>query len=187
VVGLGAHHHAVGLEEVLDRRALLEELGVAHHVHGVARVAPHRRGHARAGAHRHGALDHHHGLAVERPPHALGGREHVRQVGRAVLAGRGADGEEDHRGSGDRGARVGGEREAPRVAVAAHDLFQPGLVDGQHVAAQVGDLGRVRVDAGDVVARLGEARAGDEADVPGSDHSDAHEQEGRRRRGGAST
>ena len=50
--------------------------------------------------------------------------------------------------------------------------------------AEALDLGRILVDAGDGVAEVGEAGAGNQADIACSDHGDAHGEgslEGRRR------
>ena len=59
--------------------------------------------------------------------------------------------------------------------VAADQLFEARLVDRNPAALQRPDLGRVLVDADDVVAVLGEARARDQSDIPGSDDRDFHE------------
>ena len=67
----------------------------------------------------------------------------------------------------DRRRQVGGERQALFVPVAADQLLEARLVD-RHLArvAASRTFGCVLVDADDVVAVLGEAGAGDQADVP---------------------
>ena len=58
-LALDADDHAVGLDEVVDRRALLEELGVGDDVElGCAVRLADRLAHLVGGAHRHGALVH---------------------------------------------------------------------------------------------------------------------------------
>ena len=52
---------------------------------------------------------------------------------------------------------------------------QPGLVDRNLALFEPVDLILVDVDAGDVVAAVGEAGAGDQADVAGADHDDFHD------------
>jgi hypothetical protein len=175
MIALDAEHDAVGVEEVLDRGALLEELGVAAHVGGVRRVRLHHVAHQGGGAHGDGALGDHDDLAPRVARDRLGGGEHVPQVGRAVLAGRGAHGEKHHRGLAGRRGDVGGEAQAALPLVAAHEVLEPRLEDRQHVALQQLDLAGVDVGAHDVVAGLGETGADDEAHVAGSDDEDLHE------------
>ena len=71
-------------------------------------------------------------------------------------------------------ARVGAEAQPLAGDVALHDLGQPRLVDRQAAALEQGDLGGVDVEAIDVVAEIGEAGGGDEADVAGTDDRDFH-------------
>ncbi len=115
----GADDDAVGAHAIGDRGAFLEEFGVRDHVEAEIRAAALQRlGHARAhlvgGAHRHGGL-------VEddlRRGHVLGDgrghREHVLQVGRAVLVGRRADGDELDAAVRDALRRIGGEVQPAR-------------------------------------------------------------------------
>ena len=108
----------------------------------LVRVAGERAGHARAGAHGHGALGDDHALAVDRAPHLLGGGEHVREVGRAVLAGGGADRQEHHGGAGHR--LGGGNAEPGRHAgplVDRRRLPQRPGEPGQRLQQVVADLG----------------------------------------------
>src|SRR5690606_26312751 len=65
----------------------------------------------------------------------------------------------------DRIARVGREADAPALGRAHDHLRESGLVDGNLAAAQACDAVLVDVDAGDVVAHLGEAGGGDESYV----------------------
>ena len=71
--------------------------------------------------------------------------------------------------------QVGGEGQPLLGAVAAHQLLEPGLVDRDPAALQRADLGRVLVDADDVVPVFGEAGARHQPDVPRSDDRDFHE------------
>ena len=56
-----------------------------------------------------------------------------------------------------------------------HQLGQARLVDRHFAAPQPRDLAVVDVDAGDVVAAFGEAGAGDQADIAGSNDRDFHD------------
>ena len=69
---------------------------------------------------------------------------------------------------------VGGEAQAPGGHVVRDDAVQPGLVDRDAAAFEHGDLRGIDVEAHDVVAHLGQAGAGNQADVAGADHGDLH-------------
>ena len=69
---------------------------------------------------------------------------------------------------------VGREVQAARGDVALDHRLEPGLVDRNAAGVQHVDLARVDVEAQHVVADLGEAGAGDQADVAGPDHRDLH-------------
>ena len=69
--------------------------------------------------------------------------------------------------------------------VALDQLGQPRLVDRDLAAVEGVDLLLVDVDAGHVVAALGEAGAGDQADVTGADHGDLHNQNLKQRKDGS--
>jgi hypothetical protein len=70
--------------------------------------------------------------------------------------------------------RVGGDGEPAAATLRAHDLPAGRLVDRDLAALQQLDLALVDVEAQHVVADVGEAGAGDEADVAGSDDADLH-------------
>src|SRR3546814_4572758 len=69
---------------------------------------------------------------------------------------------------------LGGERQPSGLHVALDQALQPGLEDRDLARLQPLDLGGVLVDAADVDAELGETCAGDEADIAGADHGNAH-------------
>ena len=72
--------------------------------------------------------------------------------------------------------QVGGERAAGRRGwLRWTSSRQARLVDRDLALLQALDLGRDLVDADHVVAALGEAGAGDQADVSGADDCDFHE------------
>ena len=167
---VGADDDAVGLHEVLDRRAFLQELGVRDHVElDLGAALAERLLDALAdlvgGADRHGGLVDDDPVLGHVPADRLGDREHVREVRRAVLLGRGADGDELEQAVRDALLRAGREPEPALVEVALHDDVEARLVDRDLALLQALDLARVDVHAEDVVAGLGEARAGDQADI----------------------
>jgi hypothetical protein len=98
----------------------------------------------------------------------------VPKVRGAVFVRRCADGDEDDVGFADGPGHVGRERQAAVLLVALDVRLEAGFIDGKLIALQSIDLALIHVGANDVIAGLGEARANDEADVSGSDHSDIH-------------
>ncbi len=161
---VGADHDAVGPHEIVDRRALLQEFRIGDHGEGDrraahAKVLRDRRADTVGGAYRHGGLvddD----LELGHPAaDAARGREHVLHVGRAVLIGRRADGDELQRAVRDACIDVGGEAKAPGRRVAADERLQPGFVDRHAARFQHRDLAGVDVDAQHVVADFGQARS----------------------------
>ena len=70
--------------------------------------------------------------------------------------------------------QVGGEGQPACAHVAGDQLVEPRLVDRHLAALERRDLAGVLVDADHVVAEIGKAGAGNEADIAGADHRDAH-------------
>ena len=160
---VGADDDAVGPHEILDRRALLQELRdstrrrTAWPTPRDSELFRDGLAHAVGGAHRHRRLvddD----LVLGHPPADMARRgEHVLHVRRAVLAGRRAHRDELERAVRDRGVLIGREAQAARGDVALDHRLEPGLVDGHAAAGQDLDLQRVDVEAEHVVADLGQA------------------------------
>ncbi len=94
-VRVHAQDDPVRLHEVVDRRALLEELGVGADVHGEVGVGLDLGADLRRGAHGHRALGDDDLLAVHGLADGACHRQHVLEVGGAVLAGGRAHGDED--------------------------------------------------------------------------------------------
>ncbi len=188
-VVVAAEHDAVGPHEVLDRGAFLQEFGIGDHrelqVLEPARgelLADHRCD-AVAGTDRHGRLVDHDLEAGHMPADIAGGRQHILQVGRTVLVRRRANGDELHVGMVDRGRDVGGEHQPPGLAVALDQVLQAGLVDRHAAIVEQRDLFFIDVEAEHIVAELGQAGAGDQADITAADDGDFHENDSVRRGG----
>ena len=96
-------------------------------------------------------------VLVHRPADGVGHGEHVLEVGRAVLAGRGADGDEHDARPAHRLLDVGGEGKPALLEVVLDDRLEPGLVDGNFAPVEPGDFTLVDVRAHDVVSALGQA------------------------------
>ena len=105
---VGADHDAVGPHEVLDRRALLQELRIRHHGErrvdaARAKLVGDRRAHAIRGARPEPSTCRRRPWrSVIRRPMCARGREHVLHVGGPVLVRRRADGDELQRAVRDR-------------------------------------------------------------------------------------
>ena len=167
-----ADDQAVRAHEVLDGRALAQELGVADHGERVP-AADDLFDHS-AGADRHGALGDDCLVAVEPSTDCLSHLAHVAEIGRAVLAGRRADGDEDSRRGFKSRPQVGRETQASGFLVLGDQGRQARLVDWNPARLQLGDLRLILVDADDVHAEVGEACTRDQADVAGADDADSH-------------
>jgi hypothetical protein len=85
-----------------------------------------------------------------------------------------ADRDEHRVGLGDRAFQIGRKIEPAARHVVGDETVEIGLVDRDLALAQRRDLLLVLVDAGDVMAEIGKARAGNKADIAGADHRDAH-------------
>ena len=93
----------------------------------------------------------------------------------AVAApGRRADRDEHRLGAVHRVGQVVGEREPAGGDVLCHQLVQARLVDRHAALMQRGELLGVGLHNGDVDAELGEAGAGDQADIAAADHRNTH-------------
>ena len=82
--------------------------------------------------------------------------------------------DEDGIGSRDRRGKVPGEGKPACRDIAEKEVMKTRLVDRDLALPKPLDLARVLVDAGDLVAEVGEADAGDEAHIAGSDHGEFH-------------
>src|SRR5207302_8903612 len=82
------------------------------------------------------------------------------------------DGEEEGVRGGARVLGRGGEAEAGAGGGAFDHLLETGLVEMEAVAAERGDLSLVDVDRHHLVAKVGEAGGGGEADVTPADDRD---------------
>ena len=69
---------------------------------------------------------------------------------------------------------IGRELDAAGLGVALDQRIQPGLVDRNLAAVQPLDLAGIDIDTDDMVARIRQTGAGDQADVAGAENRDAH-------------
>ena len=166
---VAADDHTVGLEEVLYRGTLAEELGIGDDLH--VGSAEHSFDDLRA-ADRHRRLVDDDGLVRQHRTDLSGRGLDVAEVGRAVLALRCR-----HAQEGDVAVLCGvGRTEHERQPSAGDALFdqflQTELDDRDHAVAEALDLDRIDVGAHHLVTHVGEACPGGEAHVPGPDDGD---------------
>ena len=95
--------------------------------------------------------------------------QHVLEIGRAVLIGRRAHGNELEQAVIHGFLGVGRELESPGLDVALDVGLEARLVDRDLALVQASDLVLVDVVADDVVAHFGHAGTGDEADIAGAE------------------
>ncbi len=91
----------------------------------------------------------------------------------AAAAGR-ADRDEDGAGAPHGLGDVGFEGQPPGFGIGRDHLLQAGLEDGNFAGPQPFDLGRILVDTDHLMAEFGQAGAGNQADIAGADHRNAH-------------
>ena len=96
------------------------------------------------------------------------------EIGRAVFAGRRADGDEyDVRGA-DRFLHIGREGEPPCGEILFHQRIQTGLEDRQLSPLEPLDLLGDDVGAQHIVSGFGQTGTHDQSDVAGADDRDIH-------------
>ena len=83
-------------------------------------------------------------------------------------------GNENHVGFLDAFGGAVGEREPSGGDVFFHEFFESRLINRDAAGLEQFDLGRVVVHAHDLMADLGEAGAGDQANITGTDESELH-------------
>ena len=113
-------------------------------------------------------------VAVEGAGNFAGNAKDVLQVRRAIFAGRRADGDEHDLRLVHAARQSRGEGQTLFALVSPNKLLEPWLVNGDLPPLQHPDLGRVLVDADDLVAILGKARAGHQPDVASAHHRYLH-------------
>ena len=173
---VGADDHAVRLHEVLDRRALLQELGVADDAERLRRFGGDRR-RAPCAAVPTGTVllsTTTVYLFIARPM-SRATAEHVLQIGRAVLALRRADGDEDDLGGADGRGQVGREASAaPRRGCAGPSPRDPARRSASRPASSVAIFAASLSTQMTSLPFSARQAPSDEPDVPGSHDGDFH-------------
>src|SRR4051794_13869155 len=172
-----ADDHAIGFHEVFDRGAFFQKLRVAGHVAVAAGVLFEAIANLRAGADGNRALGDDDGVWAQMSGHAVDDGPERGHVGSAIFSLRGADCEINNLGLANGSDQIGREVEPLGRLIVADHLLKPGLVDGDFTSREPGDFFLVDIDTRYVVAAIGEARAGNKADVAGANDCDFHDVE----------
>ena len=69
---------------------------------------------------------------------------------------------------------IGGKIEPPGLDVGSDQRIEPGLENRDFAAAQGFDLSGILVHAGDLVAEIGKAGAGNQSHIARANHGDTH-------------
>ena len=178
-VVVGADHHSVGPQEVVDRGALAQELRVRRHAEShrpplFLELLLDDVTHAIGGAHGHRALGNDDLVAIHRMGDFLSHLFYGTEIGGAVRSRGSLHGDEDHERRTDRGGGVRGEGEASGAHVALHELLETGLVDGHLAPVEGRNLLAVLVGADHLQSEFREAGSRHEAHVTGTDHAHIH-------------
>ena len=162
--------------EVLDGGALAQEFRIGDDLHlRVGTFLAQDAFDLVAGADRHGRFGDHDRRARQQRRDLAHRLKDEAQIGMTVAAARRrTDGDHHRIGLGDAG-RLGGEFEPALPDVGFHKLGEAGLEDRNLAAIERRDPRRLLVDAGDMMAEIGEAGPGNETDIAGADHGYAHE------------
>ncbi len=174
-----ADDDTIGLHEILDRSAFLQEFGVGNDIELRRHTASIEHA-LNLGSDLVRRPDGHGGLvdddSIVREMLADGARDldDVAQVGRAVLLRRRPHGDELHEPVRHAGGCIRRVVQTARLLGFSHDRLEPGLVDRQLAALQALDLVRVDIHRQHMVTGVRQARARHQADVARAENSHSH-------------
>ncbi len=169
---VGAHHHPIGLENVLNRPPLLQELRVDHQ-RGRAAQVPQRRSQANGRPRGHRRLDHQRGGRDHGRGHRPQGGEHEGEVDLPARAFGGGDRHEHRLRPRHRVEVVAVEGQPAGGHPGGHQFGQAGLGDGDLAGLESGQPHWVGLPHSHRVPGVGEAGGGGEAHVAGAQHGEA--------------
>ncbi len=184
-LGFGADDYPVGLQEITDRRPFAQEFRIGGDIERNTRTAAGNLVHQPARrSHRNRQLGDDDLVAIERGSDFVGGLVNESEVGGIIATPRRrADGNHHHIRTGNSRGQLGGKAQAADIAIGAHHVLEPGLVNRHSTLLQLKDAVDVVVDAGHVIAELGKAGARYQSHVTGADDGNFHDtiSQGRRR------
>lgn len=176
---VAADHDAVRAPAVGDGGAFLEEFRVGDDLEfqlaSVGFQAPlDVRAQAVAGAYRDGRFLHHDDGLAAMLGDGIGHHEDRAEIGRAVLARRGADRDELHPAVFHGQARIAAETQAAAVQAFAQQGVEPGFVDAGEALREAFDLVPVDVHAQYIVAHFGEDGGLHQSYIATAEYADLH-------------
>ena len=171
-----ADHDPVRPHEVPDRTPLAEEFRVARHVEIQLRARmTHDLRDPTSGPDWNRRFGHDDRIPGQRPRDLLGCSVDVADIGMPVPApGWGTDRDEHRFDASHSRGQIVAEAQPPRRDVVGDQPIQARLVDGNTPIPQRFELGCVRLDDRDLDSEICEAGAGNQSDIPTTDHCDSH-------------
>jgi hypothetical protein len=178
-LAVGADDHPVGFHEVRDGCAFLQELGVGNDIELQTRATGsqgfiHRGAHFVGGSHRNRRFGDHHLISRHVLTDGSRHRQHIAQIRRAIFIGRRTHSNQLQQAVSHAFLRIRREPQASGFRIALDDLVQPRLVDRNFAFPEHVDLARIDIDTQHLIARIGKARAGDQAHVTGAKNRNFH-------------
>jgi len=170
----GADHHAIGLEEILHAGSFLEELRVVHDAHAVFGATVDAFLDFVAGPDGYGAFEHDDFRPIGVVCDLIGDAPHGGHVRGTVVAGRGADGDENDITVSDALGQIHAEPQPAGFHVRLEQFRQTGFIDRTLAPVQCVDFVRVLVDSDDFVSGVGQTRTGDQTHISRADDSEPH-------------
>ena len=170
-----AHHNAVGMQKILDRRAFAQKLGVRNHIKSLRldAMAMQHAPNPVVGVHRNRALLHNHLVAGDGARNLRHHGFHVRQIRGAAVALRRAHGDKHRFALLHRLAQVRSENHRA-AAVPGQQLRQMLLENGHAAVAKLFHLAFIVVHADHVVADLGKTGSRHKSHITRPDHTDGN-------------
>lgn len=176
---LGTDHDPVRAHAVGHRVTFLEELRVGNHVELMVHAACIQffldgRAHLVGGTDRHRGLIDDHRRPVDMTTHGARNRQHVLQVGAAVLVRRRAHGDEGDFAVRNRLGRVGSEAQPARGVVGFHHRLQARFIDGNHPTIETINFRLVDIHADNVMTYFRQTGTGDKTNIAGTKDRNSH-------------
>jgi hypothetical protein len=173
----GADHDAIRKLEIADRGALAQEFRIGGDLDIGRRISfANQAFDFVAGADRHGRFGDHHGEAGKHRGDLARGGVDIAQIGMAIAAPRWRSDRDEHGvGLGDRRGEISGKIQPPGLDVGVNQRIETRFENRDFTAAQASDLVAVLVHAGDLVAEIGKAGAGNQPHIARANHGDAHQ------------
>ena len=169
------NHDAIRAHEIFDCRAFFEKLRIGYDAEiqfqaALLQLISNRRLNFVGGADRHRAFVDDDFIFGHAAADIARGGQHIFEIGRTVFVGRRANGDELNLAKGDGTVDVTGKLQTPGGHIAPYHFQQAGFMDGDAAAFEDCNLGRIQIQAQNMVSHFRQACATDESDVAGADN-----------------